>query len=95
MVLDGVTVTTTVHQRNQSLTAYVERHIMLETGIMSILVETQLVIESGSDEIHESGTGKGTGDKDGEAVDPDIKVVTIDDLILKSSLPRFGSRIVY
>jgi hypothetical protein len=66
---------------------------MLETGIMSILVETQL--ESSSDEIRESGTGKGTGDKDGVAVVPGIKVVTIDDLILKSSLPRFGSRIVY
>jgi hypothetical protein len=50
---------------------------MLETGTVSILVETQLVIESDNDEIRESGIGKGTGD--GEAVVPGIKVVTIDD----------------
>jgi hypothetical protein len=76
-------VTTAVHQKNQSLTAYVERHIMLEIGMVSILVEIQVVTESGNDEIRESGTrtgiGTGTGDMNGGVVDPGIKAVIIDD----------------
>lgn len=51
--------------------------------MVSILVETQAVIESGSDEIRESGIGTETetetGDMDGGAVDQGTKVVTIDD----------------
>jgi hypothetical protein len=71
-------VTNTVHQRSINLTPYVERRRILETEMISILVVVQVASEIGNGEIHESGTG--TGDMD-RAIDPGIKVVTVDDFV--------------
>jgi hypothetical protein len=67
----------TVHHGNMTLTAYVERRIILENEMASILVvTTQVASEIGTGEIHESGIGNGDMDMD-RAMDPGTKVVTV------------------